>query len=175
MSLTSIWEKAQPEIREKVGSISYETWFSAINVKEKDPQTLIIESPDDFFKNWIVEHYQNLIQDTLNTVSDNPLNLEFNVNHQNIKTIVQTNLQELDRDFANKSLNNLNSRYTFENFVVGPSNRFASAASLAVAESPAKAYNPLFIYGQVGLGKTHIIQAITHKIRQLQQIGRAHV
>ncbi len=172
MELALVWQRAQENIKEKVGSASYETWFSTLNVKEKNSQTLIIETPDDFFKNWIIEHYQPFIQETLNKISPNPITLEFSVNHQIIKTEVQNNLQQFDQDFAKKSLNNLNSRFTFENFVVGPSNRFASAACLAVAESPAKAYNPLFIYGQVGLGKTHLIQAITHKINQLHPASK---
>lgn len=168
MSLSFIWEKAQPNIKEKIGSASYETWFSALKVKEKDPRTLIIETPDDFFKNWIIEHYQNFIQETIDHLATNTIELEFSVNHDILKTDAQPFLQHFEQEpSVTKPSPNLNSRFTFESFVVGPSNRFAAAASLAVAESPAKAYNPLFIYGHVGLGKTHLIQAITHKIRQL--------
>ncbi|MCA9393537.1 MAG: chromosomal replication initiator protein DnaA [Candidatus Omnitrophica bacterium] len=170
MSLTEIWEKAQTDIRAKVGDTSYETWFSTVQAKEKDPGTLVIETPDDFFKNWIIEHYRDFIHDTLHAFSPHNINIEYSVNSGILKKDTQTRLMEFEKGFRSeevKSLSKLNTRFTFDNFVVGPSNRFAAAAGLAVAESPAKAYNPLFIYGQVGLGKTHLIQAITHKISQL--------
>ncbi len=169
MNLSSVWEKTQKEIKEKIGLASYETWFSTLQVKEKNADTLTIETPDDFFKNWIVEHYQNFIQETLNKHAAQNIQIEFSVNSHILKEETQHRLSKLEQEFqqGEKGGFSLNSRLTFENFVIGPSNRFACAASLAVAESPAKAYNPLFIYGHVGLGKTHLIQAITHKIRQL--------
>ena len=168
MSLINLWEKAQGEIKEKIGTTSYETWFSAIQVKEKNLETLIIETPDDFFKNWIVDHYQNSIEDIINHISTQRVQIEYCVNSQILKTEAQQRLPPVEQNFqeTNRSQSTLNSRFNFDNFVIGPSNRFACAASLAVAESPAKAYNPLLIYGQVGLGKTHLVQAITHKIRQ---------
>ena len=170
MSLTNLWNSAQDTLRDKVGQTSYETWFSTIQAKEKDSQTLTVETPDDFFKNWIVEHYQDLIHETLNASSAVPVTVEYCVNSNILKRETQARLTQFEKSFnepAQTNKSNLNARFTFENFVIGPSNRFACAASLAVAESPAKAYNPLFIYGPVGLGKTHLIQAITHKIRQL--------
>jgi chromosomal replication initiator protein len=169
MTLANVWEKAQKELRDKVGEASYETWFSTIQVKEKDPDTLIIEAPDDFFRNWIVEHYQGFINEIVNGHAPKQINIEFLVNSNILKKETQSRLSRLESGFkeVDKTRSNLNSRFTFENFVIGSSNRFACAASLAVAESPAKAYNPLFIYGHVGLGKTHLIQAITHKVKQI--------
>ncbi len=169
MNLTSLWEQSQQQIREKVGTASYETWFSAIRVKEKAPQTLIVEAPDDFFKNWIVEHYRHCIQEIISQAASCPVQIEYSVNAHLLKEDTQSRLMQFEENFSDSESpqSRLNSRFTFDNFVVGPSNRFACAASLAVAESPAKAYNPLFIYGPVGLGKTHLIQAVTHKIRQL--------
>ncbi|MCA9405774.1 MAG: chromosomal replication initiator protein DnaA [Candidatus Omnitrophica bacterium] len=169
MSLTSIWENAQEQIRETVGSTSYETWFSVIQVKETTPTTLNIETPDQFFKNWIIEHYQQLLEQVLSNKADRNIQLEFSVNSQLLKEDTQDQLSKLEEDFkeVDHSSSALNARFNFETFVIGSSNRFACAAGLAVAESPAKAYNPLFIYGQVGLGKTHLIQAITHKVQQL--------
>jgi len=169
MSLLTVWENAQDDIKEKVGQASYETWFAAVQAKERDPGTLVIEAPDDFFKNWIIEHYERFISDAVNNVAPSKVAIEFAVNSQMLKEEVQTRLKKFENNFQEPKQNqsNLNSRFTFENFVIGPSNRFSCAASLAVAESPAKAYNPLFIYGHVGLGKTHLIQAITHKIRQI--------
>lgn len=173
MNLTTLWEGAQTALKEKVGQTSYETWFSTIQVREKDSSTLVIEAPDDFFKNWIVDHYKNFIEEVLNNTSSSPIGLEFDVNPQILKAETKSRLTQADdgfrevRDVAEVARPLLNSRFTFENFVIGPSNRFASAACLAVAESPARAYNPLFIYGQVGLGKTHLMQAITHKLNQL--------
>ncbi|OGX05751.1 MAG: chromosomal replication initiation protein DnaA [Omnitrophica WOR_2 bacterium GWA2_47_8] len=171
MSLLATWQKAQDILKEKIGATSYETWFSCIEVKEKSPNTLIIETPDEFFKNWIVEHYLNTIQENLNIFEDSPVALEFSVNAGLLEKGTQGKIMQLEKSFHDpeKNLSNLNPRFTFENFVVGPSNRFAHAACLAVADSPAKAYNPLFIYGHVGLGKTHLMQAIANRIRQNDQ------
>lgn len=168
-SLISVWEKSQAQIQERVGRASYETWFSTMQVKEKTAGVLTVEAPDDFFKAWIVDHYQNDVQEILNATAQKPVAIEFSVNTNILNADTQTRLAKLEQNFtrAEGIQSVLNSRFTFDNFVIGPSNRFACAASLAVAESPAKAYNPLFIYGKVGLGKTHLIQAITHKIRQL--------
>jgi len=169
MSILNLWEEAQEEIKSAVGTTSYDTWFSAIQVREKPPETLVIEAPDDFFKSWIIEHYQSLIEQIIQRLAGSPVHIEFSVYAHILKKSPQTLSISREEDFkrTNLSKSNLNSRFTFDNFVIGPSNRFACAASLAVAESPSKAYNPLFIYGHVGLGKTHLIQAITHKLSQL--------
>lgn len=169
MSLRDLWEKAQEEIKENVGKASYATWFSAIQVNEKNPSTLVIETPDDFFKSWIIEHYQKLIEKSIQRLAAAPVQLEFSVNPHISKKDAPTGFPRFEAGFKEGAVSKspLYSRFTFDNFVIGPSNRFACAASLAVAESPAKAYNPLFIYGQVGLGKTHLIQAIAHKLSQM--------
>ena len=169
MSLKDLWQKAQKEIEAGVGKNSYETWFAAIGVNEKNPDTLIIEAPDDFFKSWIVEHYQSLLEEILARIAGHSVSLEFSVNPHILKNAPQANTATVENEIVAPSSprTNLNSRFTFDNFIIGPANRFACAASLAVAESPSKAYNPLLIYGQVGLGKTHLIQAITHKLSQL--------
>lgn len=169
MSLLATWEKAQPAIKTQVGPTTYETWFSSIHITEKNSETLLIETPDEFFKNWIIEHYSQTISDHLGKISGVPVHLEFSVNTGLLKEGTQKQFSEFEKNFEEKKNDetNLNPRFSFNNFVVGPSNRFAAAASQAVAESPAKAYNPLFIYGQVGLGKTHLMQAVTHQIEKI--------
>ena len=169
MSLLPCWEKAQSILKQKIGETSYETWLSTLQVREKDSATLTLETPDEFFKNWIVEHYHSLLQDTLRDLAGHPVAVEFSVIPHLLNKTAQTKLASFEKPFDRPEKQNigLNSRFTFENFVIGSSNRFACAASMAVAESPAKAYNPLFIYGQVGLGKTHLMQAITQKIGQI--------
>ncbi|MCA9400517.1 MAG: chromosomal replication initiator protein DnaA [Candidatus Omnitrophica bacterium] len=170
MNLADIWGKAQEGIKNRIGQTSYDTWFAALQVTEKDASTLVIQTPDDFFKNWIIDHYQASIQEELLHFSPAPIHVEFSVNADLI-TSQQNTIPDTAPSLPIKDDKQyrvpLNSRFTFDNFVIGASNRFACAAGLAVAESPAKAYNPLLIYGQVGLGKTHLIQAITHKIRKL--------
>jgi len=163
------WEKARDIIKDRVGQASFDTWFSMLQVKEKNLETLIIETPDDFFKNWIIDHYQNFLQEIINQTAQNNIHLEFSVNSHLLKESTQNRLSNFEQKFKDteKTKSNLNPRFTFENFVIGPSNRFACAAGLAVAESPSKAYNPFFIYGHVGLGKTHLIQSIMDKISQL--------
>ncbi len=168
MNLERIWEQAQTSIQAKVGKASYDTWFAALKVKTDGNNVIILETPDDFFKNWIVEHYKDLLENILSELSQNKIVLEFTVNSNIVGNDTHARLSQLEKGFRDVTTTSskLNERFTFDNFVVGSSNRLACAASLAVAESPAKAYNPLFIYGPVGLGKTHLIQAITHKIIQ---------
>ena len=138
MNLTNIWQNSQEEIKEKVGSTSYDTWFSTIHVKEKNENTLLIEAPDDFFKNWIIEHYKKFIYEIVNKDANRVIELEFSVNSHILKEGTQNRLISLEQKFANnnESQSNINPRFTFDNFVIGPSNRFAAAAGLAVAESP---------------------------------------
>ncbi len=164
MKPLDIWAKSQDLIREKTGNPSFETWFSSLRVKEKGPTSLILEAPDEFFKNWVAEHYLDLINECLKKVAGKDIQIEFSVNSQLVESETKTVLNKFESKFRDVPLESAsaNPRFTFDAFVVGPSNRFAHAASLAVAESPAKAYNPLFIYGGVGLGKTHLMQAVAN-------------
>lgn len=171
MNLIDLWKSQLPNIQAKIGKASYETWFTAIKVCERNPSTLVIEAPDDFYKNWISDHYAKDLLTILAPEAPADFKIVFSVNEGMVTVNSQHNLETITSARTEKKAPtptlSLNKRFTFENFVVGASNRFVCAASLAVAESPAKAYNPLFIYGHVGLGKTHILQAITHKINQL--------
>ena len=167
MSLLEIWDKIQPSLKEHLGASTYETWFSAIQIKEKNAQTLVIETPDDFFKNWFEDHFLKSVNERISALS--PTNIRIEVAVSDAPSVRHTSPipEPVPEPRAPKPQTiSLNARFSFDNFVVGPSNRFAYSACLAVAESPAKAYNPLFIYGHVGLGKTHLMQAITHEIQK---------
>ena len=175
MSLSTAWAKAQPAIKERVGSASYETWFATLKAQEKSTSDLVIETPDEFFKNWIVEHYQHVIRDAVDAAAGKNITLHFDVNPALFTKGAQERIAKLEKDFEKppEQSPHLNQRFTFDNFVAGPSNRFAHAASVAVAESPAKTYNPLCIYGKAWLGKTHLMQAIAHKILGARPSARA--
>ena len=164
-NLSNIWPKAEQVIKEKIGPEAFQTWFASVGIEERPVGVLIIQTPDEFFKNLFIERYFNLIKDTLQHLSPG-VKIEFEVN----PNIVQQNKSvEQDYTSAKKTKQHmsapLNPRFTFDSFVVGPSNRFSHAACLAVAGSPAKTYNPLFIYGRVGLGKTHLMQAVAHTLQ----------
>jgi len=167
-SIINIWKAVQGKIKEKLGTTTYETWLSAIVAKVKAPNTLILEMPDEFFKNWVLEHYLESIQEILRSASQDPIQIELVVNPKILEKTTKSKLENFEAGFKEQSQQSslLNPRFTFESFVVGPSNRFAHAASLAIVKSPAKAYNPFFIYGGVGLGKTHLMQAIAYEIKR---------
>ena len=167
MSILQIWEDVQPALKEQLGANTYETWFSAIQVKEKNAHTLIIETPDDFFKNWFEDHFLKSVNERIKALSATDIYIEVAVSDAPAPRHTPPPNEPLAEPRTPKPQTvSLNPRFSFDNFVVGPSNRFAYSACLAVAESPAKAYNPLFIYGHVGLGKTHLMQAITHEIQK---------
>ncbi len=162
-----IWEKAKDLIREKVNPQTFETWFRPTKGIGIADNTLMLEVPNSFFKDWLLEHHLELIRATLKNISGQGLALDFSYSaNEPDKRAAGAAAQRQQVKPADKKqdANNLglNPAYTFDDFVIGPSNKMAHAAAMAVAESPAKAYNPLFIYGKAGMGKTHLMNAIGH-------------
>ena len=166
------WEEVLSDLKTKLGDTVYATWIAPLKLSNQDSQSVDLEAPDQFFKDWVEKHYLKLIQETLTLKGLNNLLVKLVVsstpaNPAALDAPVETNI----RGASGTNFINLNSRYTFENFVVGGANRHAHAYALAVANAPAKTYNPLFIYGGVGLGKTHLIQAICHQIKNSSSNG----
>ena len=165
-----LWAKILDTAKEALGEQSYETWFRPIKLQGFSQDRLTLGVPNKFFQTWIKEHYLELIKQALKSATHKEdVAVELVVVQTEPVSPGKKEEPKPKRWFFRKSPQmqaqpasplELNTRYTFENFVVGPSNRFAHAASLAVAESPARSYNPLFIYGGVGLGKTHLMQAV---------------
>ncbi|MBI3252437.1 MAG: chromosomal replication initiator protein DnaA [Candidatus Omnitrophica bacterium] len=168
-----IWVKAMDGLQKELSSQVCERWLKPIRPLSLGEGELTLGVPDEFFKNWIIDHYGPIISLSIKEIVNNQnFKVGFELyNEQNQLDIAITDSANQDtkpahiptipQGFQEFTFNN---RYTFESFVVGPSNRFAHAASMAVAQTPAKAYNPLFIYGPVGLGKTHLMQAIGQSI-----------
>jgi chromosomal replication initiator protein len=157
------WGEAKKVMRGQLNPQSYQVWFAPTKGLEAKDKTLMVGVPNKFFKDWLTEHYHKKITDVLKELTKDDIKVDFVITEE------KDERKEKSRRFFKKPKSydiNLNPKYTFDNFVIGPSNRFAHAASLAVAESPAKAYNPLFLYGGVGLGKTHLMQAIGHYLLQ---------
>ncbi|SFL88494.1 chromosomal replication initiator protein DnaA [Halanaerobium salsuginis] len=178
--LDHIWEKTLENIKEKITNPSFNTWFSETKAVLTTPENqLILQVPNNFIQEWIETQYTDLIEEILTNLTGNHWDLILltpqevkKFKEQGSNKVTKTEPDDINNEVESKVddnevqefKNGFNPKYTFDTFVVGNSNRFAHAASLAVAEAPAKAYNPLFIYGDVGLGKTHLMQAIAHFI-----------
>ena len=156
--LEQIWKKILDDIYSKVGESTYELWFSPLKLLEKKGSNLYIEIPNRFFKDWIEDNYPTIIKDSFERILGEIIDVIYVISGK-VKDI--NHLTEKQK-IINRG--NLNPKYTFESFVVGPSNQFAHAAAKRAAENPGISYNPLFIYGGVGLGKTHLITAIGNYI-----------
>jgi chromosomal replication initiator protein len=168
------WEKTKDYLRERLGNTVYQTWILPLKPQAQNEKSLILEAPDQFFCDWVNRHYRAIIQEAWQKITKQETGITLvALKTAYLKPDTQAKPREAARIKETGFLGSavLNPRYTFENFVVGPSNRHAHAYSLAVAESPAKAYNPLFIYGGVGLGKTHLMQAICHHARNKNPSG----
>jgi chromosomal replication initiator protein len=166
--MDELWERALKELREQLGKQNFETWIKPIRVREKSREEIGLEVPNKFFRDWLVEHFLPQIQETLAALSNQTLKVFVIVNPQLQTRSVPEKREESERQKP-RQITNLIPKYNFENFVVGASNQFAHAASLAVANQPGEHYNPLFIYGGVGLGKTHLVNAIGHRIVERRQ------
>ncbi|HDX9578758.1 TPA: chromosomal replication initiator protein DnaA [Bacillus pseudomycoides] len=167
-NISDLWNSTLKELEKKVSKPSYETWLKSTKAYSLKKDILTITAPNEFARDWLESHYSDLISETIIHLMGAELTIRF---------IIPQSQTEEEFDYPpvqkNKTLHDepnhfpksmLNPKYIFDTFVIGSGNRFAHAASLAVAEAPAKAYNPLFIYGGVGLGKTHLMHAIGHYV-----------
>jgi len=174
-SVVEVWEKAKDLIKTKVNPQTFETWFKPTKGLEISKGSLVLEVPNSFFKDWLLEHHLELIKTTLKDISGENLTLDFLYSAKEPDAVVHAAARPAQKpqDPSKRQENNnnigLNPAYTFDDFVIGPSNKMAHAAAMAVAESPAKAYNPLFIYGKAGMGKTHLMNAIGHYVAAKNQ------
>ena len=169
-NISDLWDKALQEMEAKVSKPSFDTWLKATKAEIIQDDTITITAPNEFARDWLENRYIKFIGETLQDITGAELK---------VKIVIPQNIEEEQEQMVEKAAkaeqevistndpipkNMLNPKYTFNTFVIGAGNRFAHAASLAVAEAPAKAYNPLFIYGGVGLGKTHLMHAIGHYV-----------
>lgn len=155
-----IWNGVLSILSDKIPPQSFKTWLEPTKGAFTKGNILTVDVPNMFFVDWIEEHYRDIIETALNSVAGGNISIKLNPIEKGIKPKTRkVKLYHIDAY-------NLQKRYTFDTFVVGSGNRFANAATLAVAKSPGQAYNPLFIYGAVGLGKTHLLQAIGNYIRE---------
>src|SRR6202158_460523 len=171
----SAWEKILHHMERRVNPHSFNTWFRPTRLEGSENGKLVIRVPTRLFRKRLTETYGELLRAVLNEVGTPDTRLEFVCSEADAaSSVAATSLSSggvlpavkqtrLDFDSVDHQLN---PRYTFDTFVVGASNQFAHAASQAVAEQPSKAYNPLFLYGGVGMGKTHLMQAVGHLIKQ---------
>ena len=152
-------------MKEKISKPSFETWLKHTEARDLQDDMFFVSVPNEFTKNWLDQRYTQVINSLLYEVTGSKLQVKFIIPDDQVDNIKsdKMNLNQLKKP-DNSIINMLNPKYTFDTFVVGSTNRFAHAASLAVAEAPAKSYNPLFIYGGVGLGKTHLMHAIGHYV-----------
>jgi chromosomal replication initiator protein len=168
--LADIWKETLKLLEKDISKPTFETWFQSTELIAYYDDYLIISTPNIYSKNWLQNRYIDLIKEKLETLLNHPVDLKFVTAQQkdnSLETIGEDKndkFEPINNTHEDYTGNQLNPKYTFDTFVVGNSNRFAHAASLAVAESVAKAYNPLFIYGGVGLGKTHLMHAIGHYV-----------
>ena len=155
LSADALWGEISSRLRDALNDATYTTWFAETGPGSLDDGTFVLLVPNDFTRDWIEGHFRGLLEAIVRDA----------LGGERAVRIVVRELPAVAREAPAptrppRSFDGLNPKYTFDSFVIGSSNRFAHAAALAVAEAPAQAYNPLFIYGGTGLGKTHLLQAV---------------
>lgn len=177
MNIEQLWETCLGELEVLLSKANFTTWFKNTAIVKIEDDSAIIGTPNSFTKEWLQKKYSKEILDTINKHVDGIQKVDFIINSQKesfLKSSTPTvSSQQKERAAENSSARDeepeetcLNPKYNFESFVIGESNRLAHAAALAVSKNPGITYNPLFIYGGVGLGKTHLMQAIGNEIKK---------
>ncbi|MFA6392076.1 MAG: chromosomal replication initiator protein DnaA [Patescibacteria group bacterium] len=177
MTKEQLWQAVLGELELSLSKANFTTWFNNTFVSEFDDEKIIIAVPNTFTKTWFENKYHQTITQALQNVTENKIRevtykVEFskNPNNSTLKPQIseaEKKVDSLKKKSAQENDNGLNPSYTFENFVVGKGNDLAKAACIATAEKPGIIYNPLFIYGGVGLGKTHLLQAVGHRTMEI--------
>src|SRR5215218_5656451 len=167
MTGTNIWDAVLTRIETKVNRHSFYTWFTPTGFLAEHQDRIRVRVPNALFRDWLTKHYAAVLEEALREVDRAGSALEFvtdealaaaaELESAAVQTLADAEIENVVTDAAQPGLG---PRYSFDTFIVGPSNQFAHAASRAVAEAPSRSYNPLFIYGGVGLGKTHLMHAI---------------
>lgn len=162
---SELWQEILSIIQTKLSKPSFDTWFKATKALTINDHSVVISAPTTFAVEWLESRYTKLVSATVLEVVGKQVDVRFVIEeakgHEPVPQQISPPLEISGEEIQSHMLN---PKYTFDTFVIGSGNRFAHAASLAVAEAPAKAYNPLFLYGGVGLGKTHLMHAIGHYI-----------
>jgi len=167
-NIADLWNKALSNIEKKISKPSFDTWLKATAAHSLQGDSLVVTAPNEFARDWLEERYSQLISGILYEITGEELTVKFiipqNQKEEEFDLQISSKQRKKSEESSDFPRTILNPKYVFDTFVIGSGNRFAHAASLAVAEAPAKAYNPLFIYGGVGLGKTHLMHAIGHYV-----------
>ncbi len=171
MTGTNIWDAVLARIETKVNRHSFYTWFKPTGFIAEQPDGIRVRVPNSLFRDWLTKHYSGVLNEALREVDRSGAAVQFVTDEATHPAGLPVPPPSApadvgpDGEAADAALPGLGPRYSFDTFIVGPSNQFAHAACRAVAESPSRSYNPLFIYGGVGLGKTHLMHAIGHYVQ----------
>ena len=162
--LSELLTKAKDLLKDEVTKISYETWIKDLEIESAENGNIVLVANTVFQKDSIMSRYYDLFKNTFRFLTNKEWDINVILKSDDSTPMQETsNLEQSTNSYVNPN-SNLNPKYTFDTFVVGNNNRFAHAAALAVAEAPAKSYNPLFVYGGSGLGKTHLMHAIGNEV-----------
>ncbi|NJL16338.1 MAG: chromosomal replication initiator protein DnaA [Nitrospira sp.] len=180
MSVETVWEEALQYIHGRVPKQVYDTWFMPVHLDRIENSTAHIGVPNKFFGEWLDAHYAALLAEAVSTArGGGQTTVAFTVRERAALKQPEASAPTITQRAGNQSKSRrgiqLNPKYTFKNFVVGAGNQFAHAACMAVAEQPGQTYNPLFIYGGVGLGKTHLLNAIGNHVAEQSDLRIAYL
>jgi len=164
LTAEGLWSEVSGRLRGALNETTYRTWFDHVEGLDLNDDEFVLAVPNDFTRDWIEGHFIGLIRAAVGDATGQERQVQLSVREVAGEPVAPIEAQQR-RDPLGIGLN---AKYTFDSFVIGSSNRFAHAAALAVAEAPAQAYNPLFIYGGTGLGKTHLLQAIAQYVSEHQ-------
>jgi chromosomal replication initiator protein len=187
VATVSSWEAAQARLRSMLSPDIFSLWFAPVRAVEEDETSLTLEVPNDFCEVWLKENYMGLLQDVVSFAGARPMQVRLRIavaeeagkrepGALGLPQPARTARPEPPKPQGPTAENGFNPKYTFDTFVVGNNNNFSHAAALAVAQAPGKSYNPLFLYGGTGLGKTHLLHAIgQHVLAQKRQVKVSYV